>query len=993
MSRTHAADPGVHLRRTFNFFDVRSKTLPHEAKQLLDSAVCVTHVPPHARSARDTLLLGLADGSIVVLDAQTFEEVAQWHAHGTEDAPGRTNAIRVATDNGMIVSVGDEPSFRFPCLRVWSWPTKNASMLAHARVQHGSNPSPVSVLEVHPSLSFIAVGLQDGKVLIMRDVADTLGPGEQSSSLLRLKVVRDATNIEDTEHPDTVTGLVFSYGPETHKGRPLYLLIATVSRTLRYTVLGSGTGGSLVVLDDTGCAPRCACSFVACERPPEMHSDAPPARGAADFARFASEHMSQRLVLAHEEALYVVGPNGRVASIALEGRKQEIHNFHGQVVVISEGAQVTIFDLDTNVVTYTGMLPHAQALWTICNDEGDSVCIVGDDVTELTERPLSARLDQLLRKDHYLVAVQVAYASAARFPEMRLPAIPPGALILPRRPSESIVPPLDALIGDIYRRYGDHLYKKRDFEGAVSQFVKTVGIILPSYVIRKFLDAQRLVYLATYLQALHDLGHANADHTTLLLNCYTKLQDTEALDRFIRAPVAGTDAAAKKKSLPFDLETAISVCRRGGFFKHAAYLAETYKHHEEYLSIQLRDENNAAAAIAYLGALPLAEAEVYVQKYTGILLDGDIDGATDLLIRLYTHKEPARMDTNGSVSLEYPSPAPLFPHFVRHPRAFCRFLEAVAAERRKEPQSADDTVINDTLIELYLGLQQYDKAQHILENPKDYPYTVSHALTLCSTEGYTDGLICVYEKLQMVDEIVQYWIDQALMTGCDNDSSKSAHASCSVMDVLSRYGNEYPHLYITVLQFLTLRSDILARHEKEFHKVLTHIHSFGLLSPLQVMELVGKTDTVSVGHIADYLRTVFETEKAETEEIDVLITSYRTETKKKSSEYEQLTSETVPRVFQNQRCAICSNTLDLPRVHFMCKHSFHLRCLGDGEEGRECPICARAHEVVREIQQGNAMLSDYDFVLSELHTSGDGFEGIANLLGKGLFNHTSAHVP
>lgn len=35
------------------------------------------------------------------------------------------------------------------------------------------------------------------------------------------------------------------------------------------------------------------------------------------------------------------------------------------------------------------------------------------------------------------------------------------------------------------------------------------------------------------LQALHEKGRANADHTTLLLNCYTKLKDIDQLDRFV----------------------------------------------------------------------------------------------------------------------------------------------------------------------------------------------------------------------------------------------------------------------------------------------------------------------------------------------------------------------------------------------------------------------------------------------------------------------------
>lgn len=72
--------------------------------------------------------------------------------------------------------------------------------------------------------------------------------------------------------------------------------------------------------------------------------------------------------------------------------------------------------------------------------------------------------------------------------------------------------------------YGDHLHKKGDFEGAMQQYKSTIGHLDPSYVIRRFLDAQRIGLLTSYLEGLHDAGQASSDHTTLLLNCYTKLK-------------------------------------------------------------------------------------------------------------------------------------------------------------------------------------------------------------------------------------------------------------------------------------------------------------------------------------------------------------------------------------------------------------------------------------------------------------------------------------
>jgi Tfp pilus assembly protein PilF len=162
--------------------------------------------------------------------------------------------------------------------------------------------------------------------------------------------------------------------------------------------------------------------------------------------------------------------------------------------------------------------------------------------------------------------------------------------------------------------YGDYLYGKGDFDGAMSQFVKTLGHVQPSYVIRKvifeivpnadsqFLDAQRINNLTTYLQELHSRGLANPDHTTLLLNCYTKTSDRTRLDSFIKTEAHRSDISGADV-LPFDLETAIRVCRQAGFFEHATYLAKKYRKHEEYLRIQIEDAEEYKDALQYLRSL------------------------------------------------------------------------------------------------------------------------------------------------------------------------------------------------------------------------------------------------------------------------------------------------------------------------------------------------------------------------------------------------------
>ena len=77
------------------------------------------------------------------------------------------------------------------------------------------------------------------------------------------------------------------------------------------------------------------------------------------------------------------------------------------------------------------------------------------------------------------------------------------------------------------------MYNKGDNATAIDNYIKTIGHLEPSYVIKRFLDAHKINFLTAYLQALHKQGLANEDHTTLLLNCYTKLKDQNKLDEFI----------------------------------------------------------------------------------------------------------------------------------------------------------------------------------------------------------------------------------------------------------------------------------------------------------------------------------------------------------------------------------------------------------------------------------------------------------------------------
>ena len=145
----------------------------------------------------------------------------------------------------------------------------------------------------------------------------------------------------------------------------------------------------------------------------------------------------------------------------------------------------------------------------------------------------------------------------------------------------------------------------------------------------QFLDGQRIANLTSYLQELHSQNLANSDITTLLLNCYAKLKDTARLDGFIkRSSVSATGA------LPFDLDTAIRVCRQSGYFDHAVYLAEKYDQPEEYLRIQIEDRDEWRDAVRYIRALPQEAAVANLRRYGKTLLANLPGETTELFIDL-----------------------------------------------------------------------------------------------------------------------------------------------------------------------------------------------------------------------------------------------------------------------------------------------------------------------------------------------------------------------
>ncbi|OSD08241.1 hypothetical protein PYCCODRAFT_1429303 [Trametes coccinea BRFM310] len=1041
MAQASAANTAPAWRQ-FPFFDVVPVKDIHD---LASPPEVFQKTPEISTIAPSSAGIVVADihGSVYLVN-RDFEIAKSWIAH----TGGRVT--HMAERKGILVTLGEEDTARHPFLKVWdlqAFDKKTGAplLLRSAKVQSGNRPHPVSVIALSASLSYLAIGLGDGTVILYRHLDQSIYSTSGSlSTLPKPRVIHESAT-------EPITGLGFREPAEDSPN--VYLFIVTTSRVLCYQASGKGSGGTPAVVDDIGAGLGCA----------------------------TMDWKAREVVVARDEAIYLFGTESRGACYAYEGPKSSIQTHRNYIVIVSppftpsasaasatvrnfvaksstasgsDITKVTVFDPENQYVAHSDTLTEGVRevfsawgkLYVLSND-GKLLC--------LEEKPTSVKLDMLYRKGLYTLALNIAETQKLD----------------------------DAHIADIHKQYGDHLYAKGDYDNAMQQYIQTIGHVQPSYVIRKFLDAQRIHNLVTYLQELHSLGLANSDHTTLLLNTYTKLKDVSRLDSFIKRESLRTSADGEKDELPFDLDTAIRVCRQAGYFEHASYLAKKYERHEDYLRIQIEDAGNYKDALLYLRRLGAEAAESNLARYGRAMLNNLPEETTDLLIDICTSLSPLSIEsdeqevapakqssggpsylsylalnrasvasssspaenspsgtqTNGAkvpeatlrrdsvhegsrtstpppstpttaaptkaraAAVKRPSPRLYFAHFVDHPNHFVRFLETVARRRwgqavdnTSEPlpveadpnaddqaEQRDQAAVWNTLFELYLTQTSSDtnsntKALAVLQNPR-LPYDPTHALILCSTRGFTPGLVLSWERMGMQEDVIRFFMDRHQ----DGDPD----ASGEVVRRLDQYGPGRPQLYPLVLRFLTSTPALLTKHREDVVRVLKVIDEEKIMPPVSVVQVLSRNSVASVGLVKEWLMARIKSAREEVDTDQKLIASYRSDTEAKLRQVEELSDPDHPRVFHVTQCSSCQGGLDLPAVHFMCNHSYHQRCLPQNET--ECPNCAREHGIIREIRRNNERLADqHDLFLSEVREGG--FDALATGFSRGILNLSRA---
>lgn len=168
----------------------------------------------------------------------------------------------------------------------------------------------------------------------------------------------------------------------------------------------------------------------------------------------------------------------------------------------------------------------------------------------------------------------------------------------------------------------------------------------------------------------------------------------------------------------------------------------------------------------------------------------------------------------------------------------------------------------------------------------------------------------------------------------------------------------------------------------EIEQVLEHIDKDNLLPPLLALQILKEKKEAKLGIIKKFIVRTLTDDQEQISSVEQQIKDNTKNTEDMKAEINRL--RTTACIFKLNKCSQCSQPLDLPAVHFLCMHSYHVRCMGDENE---CWLCADENRQVLEIKRSlEANVGKHDQFFKQLKESPDGFSTAAEYFGRGIFN-------
>lgn len=898
-----------------------------------------------SHSGRGNILLGDTNGYVYIINR--YLKVNSLKANQKF-----TSHVKQVSKSSIFITCGSDQDGINPLIKLWD-PDKTDSLnqptcIRVIRANSGFiKPSPVTCIECNDNLTFMAVGYEDGSIVLFH------------GDVTKQRRSKFGRPIKISDHP--VTGIAIrsenkvtqnasstsNYLGQSYSYIEIHAFIATADEIF-YANLSEKTF-SKVLLDQPGCQSKCCCML-----------------SGAD-GKSVNEYL---FAVGRDNAVYFYQTDGRGPCLAFEGQKIMLYRFRNYLVIISHDTRtdfnlqrnrrgqmsdkhiqesqstkrlsLNIYDIKNKYIAHSSVIPSVQEMFS---EWGQLfvVCVSGQ-VLVFREKDTQTKLETLFRKNQFSLVIDIA--KSHQYDE-------------------------DALT-EIFKHYGDHLYRKGDFEGAIMQYIKTIGRSEPSYVIKKFLDSRRISNLTVYLEALHKKSCATQDHTKLLLNCYSRLRNDQQLKLFIESYEEG--------NIKFDLDIAIKVLRDAGFYEFALDLAKKHQKHEWFFKVQMEDKNDSKAALDYMVNMTEPnEIAIYMKKYGRVMLK---DAPTETISMIETicqrsRESIARSQNQGTFSYLNLSrkiyPEEFFHIFVDSNDLFVQLLEQLVEGGTEFATKA----VYNLLLELYLNSWRKEKddlmrnlhaekIKNLLSQPSE-KFDIDQALILCRINRFDEGLIDLYARAKLYHLVLQYHIDQ-------DDSLK-------IIKTCEQYGAENPHLYMPALIHYSKTGD------ERLSQLLKAIGHLKIIPPMVVIRILLESKRTNLGSVKDYLVRFLKKMDEKLSDNQLAIDRFKDDTEEVRKTIEEF--ENHQTVFQPSKCSACQEILDLPSVHFLCNHSYHQNCFNDYSADRdECLKCAHENKKllddIRSHENSKSKMKEVERSFSE--SDDDIFNSVAKLFGYGLFN-------
>ena len=132
-------------------------------------------------------------------------------------------------------------------------------------------------------------------------------------------------------------------------------------------------------------------------------------------------------------------------------------------------------------------------------------------------------------------------------------------------------------------------------------------------------------------------------------------------------------------------------------------------------------------------------------------------------------------------------------------------------------------------------------------------YDLTHAVVLCSSHQYIPGLILLWEKMRMYEDVLRFWMEEHNSGSTSVTGFSESSPSAQVVSAQRKYGPGNPHLYLLVLRFLTSTPALLTAHQADLETLLEHVESEKIMSPLSVIQVLSRNKVASVGLVKGWL--------------------------------------------------------------------------------------------------------------------------------------------